>query len=928
MIKQYRILLILGLITTIGNLQAQPSIGHYHVYYGHLHNHTAVSDGTGSPAQAYQYARESGHLDFLGLTDHSDQILGDEWETIKQAANQYNQPGVFTTFYGFEWTDNILGHVSVIHTDDLTAPTSWNYTFSDFCSWLDNRDCIAFFNHPGRCSSSGREFEHFEGAFTDKLVGIELWNRTNRYEMYYRNDGYFPFDGNKSFYDEALSRGWKIGASGSEDNHQGNYGNATESKLAILAEENTRQALYDALKARRFFSTYDKNMALSFRINGNEMGSEAYAGNDPLLIQASDGDGESFATVELIKNGQVIQSWSPQTDHVNIQQSIRCTQGDYYYLHVVQADGDEAITSPIWISEVNLLPQTSLVSPLPNTNYLNPAAVTLEAQAEDPDGNIEKVEFYVDEKWVGESNQSPYFFTWEGNATGTFWIKVIATDNMGAQDESRPVKIVVTNPGEPVTISARINTGMNDVEESYQGSISGNMNSTDIELVEDDGTRGLKQTVGLRFTDLNIPQGVYILNARIQFTCDEVSRNACELTIAGEAAGNSGAITTDQYNISQRALTGARVTWLPEPWNVEREAAAAQRTPDLKNILQEIIRLPDYDPHGAITLIITGTGTRTAVSYEGKASSAALMEITYSYTRPNDPPAVSLTGPLQGSTYMAPAVISLQADAIDTDGEIEKVDFYLDDTLLSTLENAPYTFEWNDVPEGSYLLKAVATDNNGDTAVSKVISITVDPEVVSRTFTAPVGSPSDDAEESYNGTVSLYGDDIELVYDSRCLGRQTVGLRFSTVDIPPQAVIKKAIIQFTSDEKTVAGCTLQIQGEDADSSIVFNSTGKDISGRSRTRSAVGWRAARWIRPGQANGVEQTPDIKTIVQEIINRPGWQQGNSLSFIVTGLGIGQRTAVSYETSPLKAARLIVDYEYTIYRNKTSGIKRINVE
>jgi titin len=159
------------------------------------------------------------------------------------------------------------------------------------------------------------------------------------------------------------------------------------------------------------------------------------------------------------------------------------------------------------------------------------------------------------------------------------------------------------------------------------------------------------------------------------------------------------------------------------------------------------------------------------------------------------------------------------------------------------------------------------------------------------------------------------------VYDSHCQGRQIIGLRFINVDIPSQAMIKKATIQFTCDEKTTAGCTLEIQGEDTDSSFVFNNQEKDISGRSRTRSAVGWRPVRWTRPGQANAMECTPDLKSIVQEIISRPGWSPGSSLSFIITGLGIGQRTAVSFETSPLKAARLTVDYEETIYRNKASG-------
>ena len=42
----------------------------YNVYYGQLHSHTRISDGTGSPAQAYEYARDTAGLDFFSIADH------------------------------------------------------------------------------------------------------------------------------------------------------------------------------------------------------------------------------------------------------------------------------------------------------------------------------------------------------------------------------------------------------------------------------------------------------------------------------------------------------------------------------------------------------------------------------------------------------------------------------------------------------------------------------------------------------------------------------------------------------------------------------------------------------------------------------------------------------------------------------------------
>ena len=101
------------------NTFCQSSIGGYNVYFGSLHNHTSYSDGQGTPDQAYAYARNNGQLDFFGLADHSEMLTSSEWTTIKNAANNANLDGIFTAFYGFEWSSFwSYGHVAVINTDD------------------------------------------------------------------------------------------------------------------------------------------------------------------------------------------------------------------------------------------------------------------------------------------------------------------------------------------------------------------------------------------------------------------------------------------------------------------------------------------------------------------------------------------------------------------------------------------------------------------------------------------------------------------------------------------------------------------------------------------------------------------------------------------------------------------------------------------
>ena len=74
---------------------------------------------------------------------------------------------------------------------------------------------------------------------------------------------------------------------------------------------------------------------------------------------------------------------------------------------------------------------------------------------------------------------------------------------------------------------------------------------------------------------------------------------------------------------------------------------------------------------------------------------------------------------------IAPATINLTADARDADGSIAQVAFYQGDTLLGSVSQAPYTYDWKDVPVGSYTITAQATDNKGGVTISPPLSVTV-----------------------------------------------------------------------------------------------------------------------------------------------------------------------------------------------------------
>lgn len=91
----------------------------------------------------------------------------------------------------------------------------------------------------------------------------------------------------------------------------------------------------------------------------------------------------------------------------------------------------------------------------------------------------------------------------------------------------------------------------------------------------------------------------------------------------------------------------------------------------------------------------------------------------------NAAPIASITSPANNASFTAPASITINANASDTDGAISKVDFYNGTTLLGTDTSSPYSFLWTNVAAGSYALTAKATDNGGGTGTSSVINVTV-----------------------------------------------------------------------------------------------------------------------------------------------------------------------------------------------------------
>ena len=206
---------------------------------------------------------------------------------------------------------------------------------------------------------------------------------------------------------------------------------------------------------------------------------------------------------------------------------------------------------------------------------------------------------------------------------------------------------------------------------------------------------------------------------------------------------------------------------------------------------------------------------------------------------------------------------------------------------------------------GSYILRLTGYDgelynfddlsvivvNNGNSELSSLQS--------------RVSISTDDAEERASGSMYLDSSDLELVIDHDL---QTVGVRFNDLSIPANALITKAYIQFKVNEKSTESAQFTIYGENTGNASGFDNIKYNISDRTKTSASVSWLPAVWDTIRVAGEEQRTPDLSSIVQEIISETGWNSGNAMAFIFTGAG--KRVAEAYDGDPTGAPLLYVEY------------------
>ena len=237
--------------------------------------------------------------------------------------------------------------------------------------------------------------------------------------------------------------------------------------------------------------------------------------------------------------------------------------------------------------------------------------------------------------------------------------RTVAVDSLeDSGDDAAPVH----------SIEARVSSGRDDVEQTR----SGRSRRGDGDLDLGDGTATV--AVGIRFAAVDIPQGATITAAYLQFQADETSAGAADLPIHGHDTDNAATFRFFGRNVTGRVSTDATVAWAPTAWSVG-EAGLAQRTDDLKSIVQELVDRDGWAADNAIAFVITGSGQRAAESFNGDADAAPLLHVEYTVRAvdaPVDAPANLAPVAMDDSAatdHGVPVTIDVLANDSDPDGD-------------------------------------------------------------------------------------------------------------------------------------------------------------------------------------------------------------------------------------------------------------------
>ena len=271
------------------------------------------------------------------------------------------------------------------------------------------------------------------------------------------------------------------------------------------------------------------------------------------------------------------------------------------------------------------------------------------------------------------------------------------------------------------------------------------------------------------------------------------------------------------------------------------------------------------------------------------------------------------TAPTLSSTGNTDTTIDLSWTGATDNIGITGYKVFKDATLEATLGNVSTYQVTGLAANTSYNFSVTALDAAGNESVaSNTVSITTNVQSGGgTTVSSQIASSAQDAEENVlTGAISLTSPDLDFLFDGPDDHENQVGLHFTGLNIPAGATIQSAHIQFTADEAHSGTMSMLIYGEAADNPQIWSTASSDITGRTKTTASIIWSPLDWTVLQERGAAQQTSNLSTIIQEIVDRIGYASTDAINIIMVKNSEVKRVAETYDGSPNDAPELFVTY------------------
>ena len=342
------------------------------LFWGEVHGHTEMSDGYGSFSELYRHSREEGCLDFAAGIDHAEYISENNWLWMQDVTNASNEPGRFVTLVGYEWEGKERDR-TVLSSHARLPLVRGNYPptgrLAEVWRCFQGDEEVAVGPHATMAHSTVWE-DHDESV--QRFAEIySMWGASDLRDSPLAAPWLKPDQG--VTVNDILRSGAHLGFTGGGDCHEGRGGFACEDPegqgrvphlaygpilfhcglTAALMPALDRRALLRAIRDRRTYATTGPRILLTFTVSGLPMGAVGRA--ERAECRAAIHAVRPLRLIEIVKDGRV--AWSQPCDSLDADIVWRdpvAPQGEhYYYLHVVQQDGEMAWSSPVWVQQTS-----------------------------------------------------------------------------------------------------------------------------------------------------------------------------------------------------------------------------------------------------------------------------------------------------------------------------------------------------------------------------------------------------------------------------------------------------------------------------------------------------------------------------------------------------------------------------------------------